>query len=87
MEKKLALIGIIVEDMTAVEKVNALLHEYAAEIIGRMGLPRRESGVSIISVVIEATPDQINTLSGKLGRLSGVNCKTLQTGKSVGSAS
>ncbi|MDF2514261.1 MAG: putative iron-only hydrogenase system regulator [Herbinix sp.] len=39
METRVALIGIIVEDMEAVERLNSLLHDYNQYIIGRMGLP------------------------------------------------
>lgn len=81
METRVALIGIIVEDLDAVTKLNALLHEYGQYIIGRMGLPYREKEISIISVVMNAEPDIISTLAGKLGMLSGVNVKTIYSKK------
>ena len=56
--------------------LNALLHEYGGYIIGRMGLPYRERGVNIISVVLDAPQDKIAALSGKIGRLPGVSAKT-----------
>lgn len=77
METKLALIGIIVEDWSQVEKVNNLLHEYGKYIIGRMGIPHTEKHVNIISIVIDAENDIISALSGKLGMLDGINTKTL----------
>lgn len=77
METRVALIGIIVEDLDAVEKLNALLHEYNQYIIGRMGLPYREKKISIISVVVNAEADIISTLAGKLGMIKGVNVKTI----------
>jgi len=86
MEKRIALVGIIVEDSEAVSSVNAILHEYARFIVGRMGLPRPEHGVNVISVVMEAPSDAINALSGKLGRLRGVLAKCVQTGKVIGAA-
>ena len=39
METRVATIVIIVEKGGSVEKLNAILHEYAQYIIGRMGLP------------------------------------------------
>ena len=51
-------------------------HEYGGYIIGRMGLPYRERGVNIISVVLDAPQDKIAALSGKIGRLPGVSAKT-----------
>lgn len=77
METRVALIGIMVENPEAVERMNGLLHEYSRWIIGRMGLPYREKRVSIISVVMDAPMDKISALSGRLGMLSGVSTKTI----------
>lgn len=77
METRVALIGIIVENPDSVEKMNALLHEYGSWIMGRMGVPYREKGMSIISIVIDAPMNQISSLSGNLGMLDGVSTKTI----------
>jgi putative iron-only hydrogenase system regulator len=77
MENKVALIGIVVENFEKVGELNAVLHEYADYIIGRMGLPYKKRDVSIISVAIDAPGDVINALSGKIGKLSGVTSKTV----------
>ena len=76
METRVAVISIIVEKGEQVETINALLHECAEFIIGRMGIPYRRRGVSIISIAIDAPQDVISTLSGKIGKLSGVSVKT-----------
>ena len=75
METRVAVVGIIVENPDSVEKVNALLHDYAPYILGRMGIPYPKRSVSIISIAIDAPQDLINTLSGKLGRLDGISAK------------
>ncbi|MHB8061518.1 MAG: TM1266 family iron-only hydrogenase system putative regulator [Ruminiclostridium sp.] len=77
METRIALIGIIVEDLTSTERLNSILHEFGQYIVGRMGIPYRNKGVSIISVVMDAPNDIISSLSGKLGMLPGVNIKTV----------
>ena len=77
METRIALIGIIVENLESIEQLNHLLHEYSNYIIGRMGIPYRERGVNIISVAIDAPQDVINALSGKVGRLEGITAKTV----------
>ena len=77
METKVALIGIVVENPYSVMKLNTLLHEYSAYIIGRMGLPYHKREISIISVALDAPQDTINALSGKLGKLEGVSTKTI----------
>lgn len=77
MEKRIGLIGIMVEDRERSPEVNALLHEFADTIIGRMGLPQATEDVSVISIVIHDTQERISTLSGKLGQIPSVSTKTL----------
>ena len=75
MESRIAIIGIIVEDIDASSKVNDILHDYGMYILGRMGIPYHEKGVNIISIAIDAPQDMISSLSGKIGRLKGVSAK------------
>ena len=77
MENRIALIGIIVEDTATTERINAVLHEYGSHIVGRMGVPYRDRGICIISVIIDAPNDVISALSGKLGQIPGVQSKTM----------
>ena len=79
METRIAAVSILVEDPSSVEALNALLHDYAPHILGRMGIPYREKGVSIICLALDAPLDIINALSGKLGRLPGVSAKAVYT--------
>ncbi len=81
MDTRIALIGIIVEDTQQIDRLNAILHEYRDYIVGRMGIPYRNKGVSIISIVIDAENDIISALSGKIGNLKGINTKTVYTKK------
>ncbi|SFR83127.1 TM1266 family iron-only hydrogenase system putative regulator [Anaeromicropila populeti] len=78
METKIALIGIIVEESEAVEKVNELLHQFREYVVGRMGLPYRPKNVNIISVVVDAPETVISSLSGKLGMVKGISVKSVQ---------
>lgn len=75
MESRVAIIGIIVENIDSVEKLNSILHDYGKYILGRMGLPYEKRGVNIISVVVDAPQDEINSLSGKIGKLDGISSK------------
>ncbi len=79
METRVALVGIIVEDMNVTDKINEIIHEYAEYIIGRMGIPYRQKGISIISVILDAPQTKISALSGKLGNIPGVNSKVQYT--------
>lgn len=72
--------SIIVENGGAVEKLNAILHEHGEYIIGRMGIPYRKRGVSIISIALDAPQNTISALSGKVGSLPGVSVKTAYSG-------
>ena len=77
MDTRVAVISIIVEDNNSIETLNQLLYDARDHIIiGRMGIPYREKGISIISIAIDASQDIISALSGKIGRLKGVSTKT-----------
>ena len=77
VDTRIALIGIIVEQLGASAEVNQILHEYSSYIIGRMGLPYKEKNVSIISVVVDAENNVISSLSGKLGMVKGISVKRM----------
>ena len=76
MDTRVAVISIIVEDSDSIETLNQLLYDARDYIIGRMGIPYREKGISIISIAIDAPQNTISALSGKIGRLKGVSAKT-----------
>lgn len=79
MNKRIGIIGIVIEDLSFVWKVNETLHEYADIIVGRMGLPYREREVSVISLIVDGTNDHINALTGKLGRIKGISVRSMIT--------
>lgn len=79
METRIALLGIIVDIPDSVEALNEILHLYSQYIVGRMGIPYRDRSISIISIVLDAQNDVISSLSGKIGRLKGVNAKVVYT--------
>ena len=76
---RIATISIIIEqcDDENIRNVNELLHEYQKIILGRMGIPDRQHSVNIICVAICADENQINALTGKLGKIDGISAKTL----------
>ncbi len=76
METRVAVMSIIVEDGGAVERINAILHEHGEFIIGRMGIPYRQRGISIISIALDAPQNVISSIAGRIGVLSGVSVKT-----------
>lgn len=77
MDKRIAVTAIVIDDQSAVQEVNTVLHEYSEIIIGRMGIPYRERGISVISVTLDADPDRISSLTGRLGKIKGVSAKAV----------
>lgn len=77
MDKRIAILGIIIEDADKVSEVNELLHKYRDYIIGRMGMPYRERNISVISIVMDAENNVISSLSGKIGNIDGVSAKAV----------
>jgi len=80
METRVAVMSIIVENGDAVERINAILHENGEYIIGRMGIPYRQKGISIISIALDAPQNVTSTIAGKIGGLTGVSVKTAYSG-------
>ncbi|MBR2590309.1 MAG: iron-only hydrogenase system regulator [Clostridia bacterium] len=81
MDTRVALISIIVEEGSATDEVNAVLHEFNSIIIGRMGIPYRKKDIGIISIAVDGTQDTINTLAGNIGKIDGVTAKTIYSQK------
>jgi len=79
MEKRIGAALILVEDKEFVEKINQIISSHAHIILGRQGLLVREKNISIISLVLEGTTDQIGALTGQLGRLKGIQVKSVLT--------
>ena len=75
METRVAVLSIIIEHEESVDEVNDLLHQHRHYIVGRMGIPYRKRDLYIICITLDAPMDEINALSGALGRLSGVSAK------------
>ncbi|OFI05861.1 hypothetical protein CLOACE_14790 [Clostridium acetireducens DSM 10703] len=81
MEKRVGVVGIVIEDRESATKVNSILHDYSEIIVGRMGIPYREREVSIISLIVDGTSDNISAMTGKLGKVPGVNVKSAMAKK------
>ena len=76
MEKRIGSAIILIQTRERVQELNEIISKHSSIIIGRQGLPR-SSGESIISLVLEGTTDQIGSLTGQLGRLSGIQIKSV----------
>ncbi|ADL12415.1 TM1266 family iron-only hydrogenase system putative regulator [Acetohalobium arabaticum] len=80
MEDRIAVVGILIEDREGIaQQVNKVLGEFGNIIVGRMGIPYREKEVSVISLIVNGTTDQLSAMSGQLGNLEGVKVKSAVT--------
>ncbi len=77
METRVAIVSIIVEGNAVISDVQKVLSENAQYIIGRFGIPYKQKDIRIISVVLDAPVDVINTLAEKIGKIEHVNTKTV----------
>lgn len=81
MEKRVGVVGIIVENRERAKEVNEILHKYAEIIVGRMGVPYKERGISVISLIVDGTTDEISAMTGKIGKIADVQVKTALASK------
>ncbi|HPZ36217.1 MAG TPA: hypothetical protein PL038_03315 [Bacteroidales bacterium] len=77
MEKKLGAILIVVQDRSAVKKLQEILTQYASIIKSRQGINMQEDGYNVITLVVQGDNDTLNALTGKLGRISGLKAKII----------
>jgi len=80
MDSRIAVIGIVVTRRSeAAKRVNAIISDYADLVVGRMGVPYRERELSVMSLIVDGTTDEIGALAGKLGSVDGVKVKVAIT--------
>ncbi len=76
-QKRLGFVGVIVDNREkCAGVVNDVLSEHAELILARTGLPNAKGNTSVITLVIDATTDEVGVLTGKLGRINGVSVKS-----------
>ena len=82
MEKRLGFIGIIIEQREAnAAAVNELLGQFGGIIVARTGVPYEKRDCSAITLIVDATTDELGVLTGKLGNLTGVSVKSMLSKK------
>lgn len=78
---RIGVVGIVIEDIESVSKVNEILHTHGDIIVGRMGIPYKNKNINVISIIVDGTTDDIGSLTGKLGTVSGITVKSALTKK------
>ncbi|MBP5644403.1 MAG: iron-only hydrogenase system regulator [Bacteroidales bacterium] len=77
MEKRIGTITILITDRSQSAEINSLVSDFADIVLCRQGLPFHDRAVAVISLIVEGTPDRINAITGRLGRLPGLTCKAV----------
>lgn len=75
--KEIATLGIMIENFSKIEQVNALLHKFSECIICRMGMPYEKRGVRLIHVVLDANEHDVADLTENLNMIDGVNAQAM----------
>lgn len=82
MESRIGVVGIVLEQPTqSAGQVNTILSAFSHIIIGRMGVPRHETGAAVIALIVQGDTDTIGALTGKLGAVKNVSVKSALTNK------
>ncbi len=76
MDRRIGFVGIILDRHECVDEVNHVLSEHAGLILARVGLPCRDRGIAVITLVVEATTDELGALTGSLGKIAAVSVKS-----------
>lgn len=80
MQRRIAVVGLVIANREeAANRVNEVLTQYGTLIVGRMGIPYREKHISIISLIVDGTTDEISSMTGKLGNIRGVKVRSAVT--------
>ncbi len=83
MEKRIGTITLLVQDRAQAGEINRILSEYSSLVLCRQGLPFRDMrSIAVISLIVEGSVNDINSICGKLGRLPGVQAKAVVTAQS-----
>jgi len=82
--KRVAVVGIVLDEpKDSNTKLNEIIAEYKDIVRGRMGIPFIDAEISVISLTVVGTLDDINSLTGKLGNVAGISVKTSISKKEI----
>ena len=81
MEERIGFVGIVLDDLSAAPRVNAVISRYQDMVTGRIGIPDHQRESAVIGLVICGTPEKVGQMTGQLGNIPGVTVKSALTGK------
>lgn len=77
MEQRTGVVAIIVSNVGSVPSVQATLSNHSQVIVGRMGVPSHDDSPNVIALIVKGSVEAISALTGALGRISGVQAKSV----------
>lgn len=77
MEKRIGAAIILIEDKSSSAQLNSTISRHSHLIIGRQGIPLPDKGISIITLIIEGNTDEIGAMTGQIGRIKGLQIKSV----------
>lgn len=84
MNERIAVIGVIIENPQESQVVfNSVVADFKGIIRGRMGIPFDDEEISVVSIIVSGTVDEINSLTGKIGNIKGITVKTSISKKEI----
>jgi putative iron-only hydrogenase system regulator len=82
--RRIAVISAILENPSKTQqRFNEMVSASQDIIRGRMGIPFDDHNIAVVSLTLVGTNDQINSLTGKLGGLPGVQVKASISRKEI----
>lgn len=77
MEKRLGFVGVIVKNRkNQADTVNKILSDFGNIIVARLGLPYERKKCCVITLIVDATTDELGALTGALGLVEGISVKS-----------
>lgn len=82
--KRIAIIAAVLDMPSNSQKAfNEIISVNKHLVRGRMGIPFDKEGIAVVSVTVMGEMDEINALTGKLGKIEHVTIKTAVSNKQV----
>lgn len=77
MDERIGAVLIVVEQKDEITRLNQVISNHSEIIIGRQGIPLKDRGKSVISLVLEGNTDRLGSLTGQLGQIPGIQVKSI----------
>ena len=75
-ETRIGFVGIVLEDRSVANEVNALLGLHSHVVRARIGVPDTDTQAAVIGLIVEGTNAELGILTAQLGNLHGVQVKS-----------